>query len=121
MLIFDIEADNLLPDVTTVHCICIQDTNTNRVWRYDPTQLDVALDVLSEAEAIGGHNVMAYDLPVLKKVFGFEYKGEVFDTLVASRLIWPNLKEKDMLKRTVENKMIGSHSLKAWGQRLKFN
>ena len=45
----------------------------------------------------------------------------MFDTLVASRLIWPNMKEKDMLKRTVDNKLIGSHSLKAWGQRLKFH
>ena len=121
MVIFDIEADNLLEEVTTVHCICIQDINTNRIWKYDPTQLDVALDILSQAEVIGGHNVMAYDLPVLKKVFGYEYKGKVFDTLVASRLIWPNLKEKDLLKRTVENTLIGSHSLKAWGQRLKFH
>ena len=118
MLIFDIETDGLLDDVTKVHCICIQDTNTNRVWKYDPTQLDVALDVLQDADEIGGHNVMAYDLPVLKKVFNFHYVGKVFDTLVASRLIWPNLKEKDLKKRTVENKLIGSHSLKAWGQRL---
>ncbi len=118
MLIFDIETDGLLDDVTKVHCICIQDTNTNRVWKYDPTQLDVALDVLSDADEIGGHNVMAYDLPVLKKIYNFDYYGQVFDTLVASRLIWPNLKERDIKKRTVENKLIGSHSLKAWGQRL---
>lgn len=118
MLIFDIETDGLLDDVTKVHCICIQDTNTNRVWKYDPTQLDVALEVLQEAEAIGGHNVMAYDLPVLEKLYDFDYYGQVFDTLVASRLIWPNMKEKDLKKRTVENKLIGSHSLKAWGQRL---
>ena len=118
MLIFDIETDGLLDDVTKVHCICIQDTNTNRVWKYAPTQLDVALDVLQDAEEIGGHNVMAYDLPALKKIFNFHYVGKVFDTLVASRLIWPNLKERDIKKRTVENKLIGSHSLKAWGQRL---
>lgn len=118
MLIFDVETDGLLDDVTKVHCICIQDVNTNRVWKYNPTELDVALDVLQDAEEIGGHNVMAYDLPVLKKVFNFNYVGKVFDTLVASRLIWPNLKEKDILKRTVDNKLIGSHSLKAWGQRL---
>jgi len=121
MIIFDIEADNLLDDVTTVHCIVMQDTETGKVWKFDPTQLDVALDWLKEADAIGGHNVMAYDLPVLKKLYNFDYYGQVFDTLVASRLIWPNLKEKDMFKRSVDNKLIGSHSLKAWGQRLKFN
>ena len=121
MIIFDIEADNLLPDVTVVHCLVMQDTDTGKVWKFDPTQLDVGLEMLQEAEAIGGHNIMAYDLPVLKKLYNFDYYGQVFDTLVASRLIWPNMKEKDMLKRTVDNKSIGSHSLKAWGQRLNFN
>ena len=57
----------------------------------------------------------------MEKLYGFDYKGEVFDTLVASRLIYPNLKEKDILKRTVDNRLIGSHSLKAWGQRLNYN
>ena len=84
-------------------------------------KLDVGLEILQESESIGGHNIMAYDLPVLEKLYNFDYTGEVFDTLVASRLIWCNLKEKDLLKRTVENKLIGSHSLKAWGQRLNFN
>ena len=121
MLIFDIETNGLLDDVTKVHCIVTQDTETGEVRKYDPTQLDVALEVLQEADSLGGHNVMAYDFPVLKKLYNFDYYGQVHDTLVASRLIWPNMKEKDMLKRTVDNKLIGSHSLKAWGQRLKFH
>ena len=121
MLIFDLETDGLLDDVTKVHCIVTQDTETGDVCTYDPTQIDLALEVLENADRIGGHNVMAYDIPVLRKLYDFKYNGKMFDTLVASRLIWPNMKEKDMLKRTVDNKLIGSHSLKAWGQRLKFH
>ena len=121
MLIFDIETDGLLDDVTKVHCIVIQNTDTGYVRTYGPTEIEEALQVLESADKIGGHNVMSYDLPVLEKLYFFGYYGQVFDTLVASRLIWPNLKEKDMLKRTVDNKSIGSHSLKAWGQRLKFH
>ena len=121
MLIFDLETDGLLDDVTKVHCIVTQDTETGDVCTYDPTQIDLALEVLENADRIGGHNVMAYDIPVLRKLYDFKYNGKLFDTLVASRLIWPNMKEKDMLKRTVDNKLIGSHSLKAWGQRLKFH
>ena len=121
MLIFDLETDGLLDDVTKVHCIVTQDTETGDVRTYDPTQIDLALEVLENADRIGGHNVMAYDIPVLRKLYDFKYNGKLFDTLVASRLIWPNMKEKDMLKRTVDNKLIGSHSLKAWGQRLKFH
>ena len=121
MLIFDLETDGLLDDVTKIHCIVTQDTETGDVRTYDPTQIDLALEVLENADRIGGHNVMAYDIPVLRKLYDFKYNGKLFDTLVASRLIWPNMKEKDMLKRTVDNKLIGSHSLKAWGQRLKFH
>lgn len=121
MLIFDIETDGLLDDVTKVHCIVIQNADTGYVRMYNPSQIEEALQVLESADKIGGHNVMAYDLPVLKKLYNFNYYGQVYDTLVASRLIWPNMKEKDMLKRTVDNKLIGSHSLKAWGQRLNFH
>ena len=121
MIIFDIETDGLLDDVTKVHCVVIQNADTGYVRMYNPSQIEEALQVLESADKLGGHNVMAYDLPVLKKLYNFNYYGQVFDTLVASRLIWPNLKEKDMLKRTVDNKSIGSHSLKAWGQRLNFH
>ena len=121
MYIFDIETDGLLEDVTKVHCIVMFDTESEFTSKFGSTEIEGALEILRDAKALGGHNIMAYDLPVLKKLYGFDYYGQVFDTLVASRLIWPNLKEKDLLKRTVDNKLIGSHSLKAWGQRLKFN
>ena len=121
MYIFDIETDGLLEDATKVHCIVMFDTESEFTSKFGPTEIEGALEILRDADAIGGHNVMAYDIPVLKKLYNFDYYGQVFDTLVASRLIWPNLKEKDLLKRTVDNNLIGSHSLKAWGQRLKFN
>ena len=121
MIIFDIETDGLLEEATKVHCIVMFDTESEFTSKFGPTEIKGALEILRDADAIGGHNIMAYDLPVLKKLYNFDYYGQVFDTLVASRLIWPNLKEKDMLKRTVDNNLIGSHSLKAWGQRLKFN
>ncbi len=120
MIIFDIEADHLLPDVTKVHCMVLKNLKTGNVVRIEPDNIQVGLGILQGAEAIGGHNIMAYDLPVLKKLYNFNYYGQIFDTLVASRLIWCNLKEKDILKRTVDNNLIGSHSLKAWGQRLNF-
>ena len=120
MIIFDIEADHLLPDVTKVHCMVLKNIETNEVMRFEPNNIHMGLGILQGADAIGGHNIMAYDLPVLEKLYNFDYYGQIFDTLVASRLIWCNLKEKDLLKRTVDNNLIGSHSLKAWGQRLNF-
>jgi DNA polymerase I-like protein with 3'-5' exonuclease and polymerase domains len=121
MLIFDIETDGLLDEVTKVHCIVTQCTKSGVQWKFHGDTLEKGVALLRKAPEIGGHNIICYDIPVLEKLYGFDYKGEVFDTLVASRLIYPNLKEKDILKRTVDNRLIGSHSLKAWGQRLNYN
>jgi DNA polymerase I-like protein with 3'-5' exonuclease and polymerase domains len=121
MLIFDIETDGLLDEVTKVHCIVTQCTKTGVQFKFFGDTLKEGVALLRESPEIGGHNIIGYDLPVLKKLYDFDYKGEAFDTLVASRLIYPNLKEKDILKRTVDNRSIGSHSLKAWGQRLNYN
>ena len=47
--------------------------------------------------------------------------AKVFDTLVATRLIWANVKDTDnkLLKAgTLPGKLFGSHSLEAWGYRL---
>ena len=121
MIIFDIETDGLLEEVTKIHCLVMQDTRTGVVWKFFGDNLKEGIQILKESPQIGGHNVISFDIPVLEKLYGFHYEGEVFDTLVASRLIWSNLKEKDLIKRSVDNRLIGSHSLKAWGQRLCYH
>lgn len=83
-----------------------------------------ALDRLSEADLIVGHNVIGFDLPAIAKVYpGWTYKGQVRDTLIMARLIWPveDLKERDF-KRFKEGKlpgnMIGRFTLQSFGYRL---
>lgn len=121
MIIFDIETDGLLDTVSVIHCLVLQDTRTGVQWKFFGDNLKEGLQILKESPEIGGHNVIGFDIPVLEKLYDFKYEGKVFDTLVASRLIWSNLKEKDLIKRTVDNRLIGSHSLKAWGQRLCYH
>ena len=53
------------------------------------------------------HNGVAYDLPLLKKLYGFNFKGRVIDTVLMSRLQRPNRKD--------------GNSLEAWGKRLGFH
>ena len=120
-LIFDIEADHLLEQVSQVWCIVARDIDTNEVHTFDPNSIKEGLDFLKQAEMLIGHNIISYDLQVLKKLYDFEYDGQLLDTLVYSRTIWPNLKELDYKlyqKGKFESKLIGSHSLKAWGIRL---
>ena len=117
-LIFDIEADHLLEQVTKVWCIVARDVETGQIYTFDPDEIEQGLDLLGKADCLVGHNIIDYDLRVLKKLYDFDYKGEVQDTLVCTRTIWPNIIELDYQQGNFPQKLTGSHSLKAWGYRL---
>ena len=116
--VFDLESNGLYNDVSTIHCIVLKDIDTNKIIQVDVKE---ALKLLSEAELIIGHNIIKYDIPVLKKLYGFKTKAKVFDTLVATRLIWSDLTDSDMKRVHTINyprSLVNRHSLKAWGIRL---
>ena len=75
--------------------------------------------MLSKADKIIGHNIIGFDLPALSKLYNF-YPPlvQVQDTLVMSRCLNQDLKEDDFSRKNFDTKMIGSHSLKAWGLRM---
>lgn len=124
-LIFDLETDGLLDTVTKVHCLVIKDVEAEKVYTYsfsNPYERDEGLGHLQSGDLLVGHNVIKYDLPVLEKLFKITFdKSKVFDTLVATRLIWSNVKDHDislMRNEKLPKKFFGSHSLEAWGHRL---
>ena len=116
--IVDIETDNLLDAVTKVHCVVMRNVDTDEVLTFYGNRLQACVHEMEEADQLIGHNLIAYDLPVLEKLWGFKYDGDVLDTLVCSRTIWPNMMELDAKHRKLPSKLWGSHSLKAWGLRL---
>lgn len=137
MLIFDLETNGLLDAVTTIHCVSIYNTERDEYRRYyndttgrlEPADgtIEDALFELQQAEAICGHNVIAYDIPAIKKVYpAWSPHGKVFDTLVISRLIWTDRKDRDFAlhragklpKDFMRKGLLGKHSLQAWGFRL---
>ena len=115
-LILDLEANGF--DVKVIHCIVIKDVSTNIVYRYNPDNLGDALKILKQATLLIGHNIQGYDLPALYKILKFKYEGEVFDTLLASRLIWTNRSDADWKHKDVPPKLVGKHSLESYGYRL---
>ena len=121
-LIFDIETDGLLPELTKIHCLVAKDIETNQLYSYRPDKVEDGLQLLSEAEEIIAHNGIGFDIPAIKKVFpDWNTKAKILDTLVLSRLIWPDLKNNDFAtskKHGFEPRLIGSHGLEAWGRRL---
>ena len=125
-LLFDIEATGLLRKGSQMHCLVMRDMadpDEVRVFDCRKTQsIEMGVEQLKRADVLTGHNIISYDLELLKELFAdFSFSGQILDTLVLSRLFYPHLKERDF-ERQPEGLPIGlygSHSLKAWGYRLK--
>ncbi|QDP50041.1 MAG: putative DNA polymerase [Prokaryotic dsDNA virus sp.] len=121
--VFDIETDGLYDDVTKIFCIVIYDVTRQQTFTYGPDTINDAIDSLNSADALIGHNIIFYDIPVLQKLApNFKLNTQhVIDTLICTRLIWPKEKllESDTNSYTrVPGGLKGSASLKAWGYRL---
>ena len=100
MLVFDLESDGLLDDVTCIHCLVIYDTESDQTLVYndegDQEPIVRGVQVLQEAETICGHNVIGYDIPVLQKIYPwFEPTALVVDTLLLSRLYHTDILDID--------------------------
>lgn len=117
--VFDLETDGLLiNEVSTVHCLVLKDVNSGEILSFTEDWKEGA-KLLEYADVIIGHNIIKYDIPVLEKLLGtFKPKGLIRDTLVCTRLIWADVKQNDFTRDGFPRKLIGSHSLEAWGHRL---
>lgn len=107
--VFDYETDGFLHSLTKVHCCTIQNAISKEVMTSEESHRDPqgALDKLDEYDVLVGHNIIGYDLPMLKKMYGWEPKSHVIilDTLWMSRMYYADIED--------------GHSLGAWGARLK--
>jgi DNA polymerase-1 len=101
LIYLDLEADGLNP--TRIWCVVTRENGVNTVHK-DPGSLRRALE---GSVSVVGHNLIGYDLPVLKRLWGVSVAPErIVDTLVLSRLYDPS--------------RAGGHSLKVWGELLGF-
>ena len=76
--IFDMEANNLLPKVTKIHCLSYQTFNSGKLIDYgsitDPTEM---VEWLDDQECLVGHYIIGYDIPLIKKLLDYEVTCEV--------------------------------------------
>ena len=74
-LVFDIETDGLLPNVSTIHCLVIHDLKTKETISYNDTgnqePITRGIQRLADADSIVGHNIINYDLPVLESLYAW--------------------------------------------------
>ncbi|CUU71263.1 DNA polymerase I [Campylobacter hyointestinalis subsp. hyointestinalis] len=117
MLIFDIETNGLLDELTKIHTITIYDSISDEFKSYDKDECSRAIELLNNAD-ICGHNIIAFDIPAIKKIYPSFSPRSVTDTLVQLRLAYADIKERDVSQKNIPTKLYGSHSLKAWGYRL---
>lgn len=121
-LLFDIEGDGLLDAVTKVHCIAAVDPDTGARLDWKPEDIGDALATLETADELWAHYGIGYDFPALEKVKGFKVpQHKKRDTVVAARLEFPDIAKSDAalsIKGKLPGKLVGAHSLEAWGHRL---
>ena len=101
MIYLDLEADGL--DPTRIWCVVTRENGVSQVH----TNRSTLCEALAGSVSVCGHNLIGYDLPVLKRLWGVSVAPErIVDTLVLSRLYDPSRP--------------GGHSLKVWGELLGF-
>jgi DNA polymerase I len=106
-VVCDIETNGLIPQVDTIWCIVCKDWDTGEITSFTPDTLDDFKDYANDVHTWIGHNFIAYDARVLRKVLGIKIRpSRVYDTLIISRL--------QQMSRE------GGHSLKNWGKILNF-
>lgn len=105
-LIFDIETDGLLLDVSkfwvgVAYCI---ETKEEKIF-YEAQDM---VTYLNEADTLVGHNIIGYDIPTLNKLSIIHINSSIrlIDTLILAKLAYYD-KDKSW-----------SHSLDAYGERL---
>jgi hypothetical protein len=109
--IFDVETNGLFPD--TIWCLVLEEIDTGEVLSYSDFDeglppLSEGLNVLSNAKIIAGHNIIGFDLPVMKKITGWtpDSNTKIWDTFLMSQLC--------------KYQRGHLHGLKGWGDFFKF-
>ena len=124
-LLFDIESTGLLRKGSRIHCIVARDmshADSPLVFDHRPDKtINMGVEVLLRSKALIGHNIIAYDIPLIQETYDFAYEGDLIDTLVLSRLFYPHIIDRDYEIRPsgMPERLYGRHSLEAWGDRLK--
>ena len=109
-LVFDIESNGLLEEISTIWCIVCQNVDTKEIISFsdhDDTlqSTQAGLDYLQAADVLIGHNIIGYDIPAIKIVTGIDLLDKkCYDTLIMSQML--------------RYKRNHRHGLKGWGEKL---
>ena len=135
-IVFDLETNGLLNDATRIHCISFYSVETGEIESFNDEKyadnpkdlpmaghysLTTALVFLECADTIIGHNIIGFDIPIIKKFYHwFNPRGTIIDTLLLSKLYHTDLFNLDKKRNWphMPLQLYGRHSLEAYGYRL---
>lgn len=97
--VFDIEADGLLEDATTIHCLAYHNLTTGDSGSL--TSLSDIRGFLLNADVLVAHNSVRYDVALIERLIGVRFQGTIVDTLALSWYLYPDR---------------NLHGLESWGE-----
>ena len=128
-IIFDVETNAIKYDeITNFHLLCVLIVQTKEVFSFrdnDPRFLPVSdgIELINNAENVIGHNIVRYDIPVVRKFHPNLEPKNVIDTMQMCQMFFslPTLMEIDRplyADGTLDFTDLHRQSLKVWGKRL---
>lgn len=111
-IVFDLEADGLIDDVTQIWCATFYNMDTESYVSYTPEDIETLPEFLNGLIKSGVvfvcHNLMYYDREVFRKLYDIVIPLEQCqDSFIWSQMLYPDIVP-----------VAGSkHGLAAWGQR----
>lgn len=124
-LTFDIEANGLQPEVNKIWCISFKEEEL-KPWSMDIEGGISAhnLTQICKDKVLIGHNIIAYDIPVIKQILGIDLidlvgMDRIIDTMVMSKVLNPDrvlpkgCPTSILNPITKKRKIITPHSLEA--------
>jgi hypothetical protein len=118
---FDVETDGIRAN--RVHCVVI--SHGGLIEEFGPDRIEAGLNRLGKAELIVGHNIAAFDLPILRRLYLWRPAEDRYirDTLVMARQFLVHIRKLDVKANylgdlPLDPVFVGRHSLAAWAARL---
>ena len=78
MTVFDLEADGLNP--TKIHCTAYSGVEEKEV--FSTTDYEKMCVFYEGSEILIGHNIIRFDIPVVKRLLKVDVKAKLVDTLI---------------------------------------
>lgn len=132
-VVFDLETDGLMDlpwepredGVTKIHCAVTHSERDGTLRWVFPDLKEMFLSYMEQADCLVGHNIVGYDLPVLKMLWDWEPDYKMVD-LIDTRLVGEMAYSLDRLWKlqrqrgapVLPKELVSRQSLEAWGLRI---